>query len=50
MLPFTNRKYPALDILEVDHNTPSEDLTVHTQNMTIHVQPVYASEVICTDM
>lgn len=45
MLPFTNRKYPALDIFEIDNATSVEALTITTQQLTIQIQPVYSSEV-----
>lgn len=45
MLPFTNRKYPALDIVEIEHTTPTALMATQVNHMTINAFPVYASEV-----
>lgn len=45
MLPFTNRKYPALDIVEIEHSTPPALMSTQANQMTINAFPVYASEV-----
>lgn len=49
MLPFTNRKYPALSVLEVDHYTSPEKLVVQTDHFAVRVRPVAVSEVCCFD-
>ena len=45
MLPFTNRKYPALDIVEIENSAPEASKLVQVNQMTVNAFPVYASEV-----
>lgn len=45
MLPFTNRKYPALNIVEIEHSSTAASLIIETNQMTVKAFPVYAAEV-----
>lgn len=46
MLPFTNRKYPVLDIHEIDQTSSGDSLSIRTEQLTYNVCPVYSSKVI----
>lgn len=46
MLPFTNRKYPVLDIHEIDHTLSADALTIRTNQLTYNIYPVYSSKVM----
>eukprot|EP01032_Pedospumella_encystans_P015732 gene15732-17979_t len=44
MLPFTNRKYPVLDIHEIDQTSSGDSLTIRTEQLTYNIYPVYSSK------
>ena len=46
MLPFTNRKYPVLDIHEIDQTSSGDSLSIRTEQLTYNIYPVYSSKVI----
>lgn len=45
MLPIINRKYPVLEIVEIDHDSSNDSLTTITEHWTIRSYPIYANEV-----
>jgi hypothetical protein len=46
MTPFINRRYPVLNIVEIEFHTPLRDLTITLDHMTFHIAPVRANEVL----
>ena len=46
MLPFTNRKYPVLDIHEIDQTSSGDSLSIRTEQLTYNIYPMYSSQVI----
>jgi hypothetical protein len=45
MLPIINRKYPVLDVVEVDHDTPQDKLLIRSDHWVIRAYPVYPNGV-----
>jgi hypothetical protein len=45
MTPFMNRKYPVLDINEVDSLTTKESLLLKLDYLTVNIIPVFANQV-----
>ena len=50
MLPFINRKYPVIDVVEVDPYTSPKDLLVETDHLVINIKPVFVDEVFVEDI
>jgi len=46
MLPFTNRKYPVLDIHEIDQTSAGDSLSIKTDHLTYNIYPMYSSKVL----
>jgi hypothetical protein len=46
MLPIINRKYPVLEIHEIDHGTELADLRVQSEHWTVNVHPIFVNEVL----
>lgn len=45
MLPIINRKYPVLEVVEVDRDTPPERLTTVTDHWVVRAYPIFPNEV-----
>jgi hypothetical protein len=46
MLPIINRKYPVLEIHEIDHGTEQANLRIQSDHWTINVHPIFVNEVL----